>query len=130
MDPRRRFPHLARLSQTGRGSINLARNPRGRPVVAADGREVGAVDDLIMDTDADRVRYLVCRLDSADESEPSPRVLLPIGHTRLTPDGRVRLQRCTSEEVEELPRFRGSLEEGSEGIWTTYGTEAEDGSWR
>lgn len=124
-----KLPHLAWAARSKPGAFTDERDPRGLPVVAADGREVGAVDDLIVDTDTQRARYLVFNLD-ANEDGARERVLLPLGHTRLTREGRVRLERCTSEEVEELPRFGGSLDDGPAGVWTSYGTEPPDDAWR
>lgn len=60
---------------------------RGWDVVAADGRKVGTVHELIADTGAMRVRYLDVKLDkSAAGPEGDRDVLVPIGTARLDQD--------------------------------------------
>lgn len=55
-------------------------DPRGYTVVAADGRDIGEVDDLIIDTDAMKVRYLVVDLDDDSSAAGSDggSIVLPV----------------------------------------------------
>jgi sporulation protein YlmC with PRC-barrel domain len=53
-------------------------DPRGWHVVGGDAADVGVIDDLIVDIDAQDVRYLLCRPSGGDDV-----VLLPIGFVRL-----------------------------------------------
>src|SRR5688572_4109834 len=45
-------------------------DPRGWEVVASDGRRIGEVDELLVDTSAMKVRYLDVGVDDAMSSEP------------------------------------------------------------
>lgn len=57
---------------------------RGWDVRAADGRKIGRVEDLIVDTRQMKVRYLEAKLDKAvTRSDRDRYVLIPIGTARL-----------------------------------------------
>lgn len=56
---------------------------RGWHVFGGDGVKVGEVDELLIDTEAMKVRYLDVVLDEA-EGDPSERhILIPVGYARL-----------------------------------------------
>lgn len=78
-------------------------------VVGADGRRIGRVDDLLVDTAAMKVRYLEVGLDRDELDLASERsVLLPIGYARLEREARrVRVEELTSAELAALPGFQG-----------------------
>lgn len=81
---------------------------RGWSVFAADGRRVGEVDSLIVDTQAMQVRYLDLDLDreSLDLTEDR-HVLVPISGARLDDDDDgVHLTGLTSEELAAMPPYR------------------------
>jgi photosynthetic reaction center H subunit len=82
---------------------------RGWEVVAADGRRIGEVDDLLVDTGAMKVRYLEVDLDARDLGLPEERtVLVPIGYARLEREGsRVRVEEITSADLAEYPAYGG-----------------------
>jgi uncharacterized protein (TIGR02271 family) len=81
---------------------------RGWDVLSADGRKIGEVDNLLIDTAAMKVRYLevdVDRdvLDASDERH----VLVPIGYARLDEDDdQVRVDSLNSTDVMALPAYR------------------------
>ena len=56
---------------------------RGWSVVSADGKKIGEVDQLLVDTDAMKVRYLDVDLEGAMPGSDSRHTLLPIGYVAL-----------------------------------------------
>lgn len=80
---------------------------RGWDVVGADGRKLGAVDQLLADTGAMKVRYL--DVDLADEligTGEDRHALIPIGYARLDEDhDRVVVDRLDSTRVRNLPAY-------------------------
>lgn len=81
---------------------------RGWEVVASDGRKIGEVDQLLVDTAAMKVRYL--DVDVENEllaSDASDRhVLIPIGYARLDEDSdRVLVDQLASSDVVALPEY-------------------------
>ena len=70
---------------------------RGWRVVALDGTEVGSVGDLVVDTAAETIRYLV--ISGGDQ----PAALVPIGYSRVDRDGeRVQLPVLMPEDLTSL----------------------------
>ena len=60
---------------------------RGWDVRTADGRKIGKVEDLIVDTSLMKVRYIEAKLDSEiTHSDDNRHVLIPIGTARLDDD--------------------------------------------
>jgi photosynthetic reaction center H subunit len=85
-------------------------DPRGWEVVAGDGKVVGKVAELIVDTAALKVRYLDCDIDEAalGLEEEDRHVLIPIGYARLNEEEKqVITDVVTSEEIARLPRYEG-----------------------
>jgi photosynthetic reaction center H subunit len=82
---------------------------RGWHVVSGDGRRIGEVEELLVDSTALKVRYLDVELD--DEWSASDRdrhILIPIGHARLDEDGdRVVLNSLRAEQVRSIPPYSG-----------------------
>jgi hypothetical protein len=82
-------------------------DPRGWEVVAADGRKVGEVDELLVDTSVMKVRYLDVDLDDGVSGEPDRHVLVPIGYARLDRDhDRVLVDEITSHDLRAIPAYR------------------------
>ena len=75
---------------------------RGWRVVAAEGTAVGAVEDLVVDTHAETIRYLVVDGDGA------PGALVPIGYTRV--DKRNRRVVLPVFTPDDLPPLRLHVE--------------------
>lgn len=89
-------------------------DPRGWPVRLRDGTTIGTVDDLVVDTRAMKVRYLICLTDgeTVDLSSPPERILVPIGYARLDEDDRsIRLDLPSERMLDELPSYEpGEIE--------------------
>jgi sporulation protein YlmC with PRC-barrel domain len=82
-------------------------DPRGWEVVAADGRKIGEVDELLVDTGAMKVRYLDVDLDDGMVAgEHDRHVLVPIGYARLDRDhDRVIVDEITSHDLRAIPAY-------------------------
>lgn len=79
---------LARLKElSGYKVADGDPDPRGWEVVAADGQRIGRVDDLIVDRDAERARYLDVRLAEGDRH-----VLIPAQAVRVGDEEQRRRQ--------------------------------------
>ncbi len=75
-------------------------DPRGWCVIARGGRQIGTVEDLIVDTTALRVAYLLCESAEHDQTaapEPSGRFLLDAGAVRLLPSRGIVAARAAVE---------------------------------
>jgi sporulation protein YlmC with PRC-barrel domain len=82
-------------------------DPRGWEVVASDGRRIGEVDDLLVDTGAMKVRYLDVDVDDEVSAEPDRHVLVPIGYARLDRDhDRVIVDQLSSADLRAIPAYR------------------------
>lgn len=82
---------------------------RGWEVLASDGRSVGRVEELIVDKDAMKVRYLDIGLGN-DLSESAAgrggHILVPIGNARLDrADDRIFVDSMGSSDLASLPAF-------------------------
>lgn len=83
---------------------------RGWEVVGSDGRKIGEVDQLLVDTAAMKVRYLDVDVDNdlvAGATDSSDRhVLIPIGYARLDEESdRVIVDQLASSDVVGLPEY-------------------------
>lgn len=80
---------------------------RGWKVMGSDGRQVGEVDNLLVDTGAMKVRYL--DVDVEDELDPDRKdrhILVPIGYARLDEsDDHVFVDGLTSTELRTMPVY-------------------------
>jgi uncharacterized protein (TIGR02271 family) len=75
---------------------------RGWEVISADGIRIGAVDQLLVDTEAMKVRYLDVRMVAASDRH----ALIPIGYARLEEDrSRVFVDNLVSTQVATLPAY-------------------------
>ena len=65
-------------------------DPRGYNVISGDGRTIGEVDDLIVDTSAMKVRYLVVDLtgDNIGAAGSDRRILVPADDVDVRQNGR------------------------------------------
>ena len=82
-------------------------DPRGWTVRSADGRDVGTVRDLIVDTGTMQTRYLAVRLDDYFTDERGYyEVLVPIGAARLDDDAdNVIVNELTASAISALPAY-------------------------
>jgi uncharacterized protein (TIGR02271 family) len=78
---------------------------RGWDVMASDGRRLGRVDDLLVDTQANKVRYVDV------EGGPQGHVTIPIGYARLERDSKqVLVDRLSDDQFGALPAYdRGPI---------------------
>jgi uncharacterized protein (TIGR02271 family) len=98
---------------------------RGWDVVASDGRRLGKVDDLLVDTQANKVRYVDVDVEGGGRN-----ITVPIGYARLEQDRhQVLVDRLGAEELQGLPsRERGRMtadhEEQVGRAWNLNASEA------
>lgn len=100
-------------------------DPRGWDVVARDGRRIGEVDKLIVDTNAMKVRYLDCDLDEEELGleRRDRHVLIPVGYARLDEDTqRVMVDTIASTDVANLPPFTGDVTPDYDERFASLGT--------
>lgn len=85
-------------------------DPRGWEVIISDGRAIGKVDELIVDTSAMKVRYLDCEVDERELGigDKDRHILIPVGYARLDEDGkRVVVDALSSADVARMPVHQG-----------------------
>ncbi|MEA2695539.1 MAG: hypothetical protein QOJ16_4926 [Acidobacteriota bacterium] len=93
---------------------------RGWPVVAADGRKIGKVDQLLAEGDPMRLRYLDVDLDHGF-FQADRHVLVPIDNTRL--DARERqmvVEGLDSAALDNLPPYTGEFTDEYESSLTRF----------
>jgi uncharacterized protein (TIGR02271 family) len=79
---------------------------RGWQVVASDGRTIGEVDELLIDTNAMKVRYLDVEVENGLMAEPDRHVLVPIGYARLDRSAdRVMVDNIASTDLRTMPAY-------------------------
>lgn len=79
---------------------------RGWHVYARDGMRVGEVDELLVDTEALKVRYLDVELTPAEDSREERHVLIPVGYARLHElDDHILIDALDSGAVGSLPAY-------------------------
>jgi photosynthetic reaction center H subunit len=85
---------------------------RGWDVVTREGRRVGEVEELLVDTSAMKVRYLDIELDDeVRRSDSDRRVLIPVGQARLDDrDDRVLVDNMSVDQFRTLPTYNGRLD--------------------
>jgi sporulation protein YlmC with PRC-barrel domain len=103
--PARRLERLSRLPQ-----YEVERHqpdPRGWTVVSREGRHVGSVKDLLVDTERMTATYVEAELDTKlfDFRGDDPRVLIPLQYARRDGD-RLVVDDLTSEWVSQLRAAR------------------------
>jgi sporulation protein YlmC with PRC-barrel domain len=80
---------------------------RGWEVLASDGRKIGEVDELLVDTNAMKVRYLDVDVEDGVIGDGMDRhVLIPIGYARLEQErDRVMVDGLSSTDLHALPAY-------------------------
>ena len=79
---------------------------RGWRVDSADGKEVGKINDLLVDLDGMRTRYIDVRLHSSIAATHGDRdVIIPIGSARIADVGDLVIVPLTAERVSLLPLY-------------------------
>ena len=99
---------IAPLSTIGKFEVAKDfRDPRGWAVLLGDGTKVGKVNELIVDTEALRTRYLEVSLDKKPIGFDHDRnVLVPVGSARLDSDrNHVVLESIELRQLAALPPY-------------------------
>jgi uncharacterized protein (TIGR02271 family) len=79
---------------------------RGWEVISADRIRIGEVDQLLVDTEAMKVRYLDVDLDERMVAAGDRHALIPVGYARLEEDrSRVFVDNLVSTQVATLPAY-------------------------
>lgn len=112
--------HIAPLSQLPEFEVtDESPDVRGWSVESADGTTIGEVDDLLIDTDQMRARYLVVELAEDDlglaAHQDGRTILVPVDTARLEADShRVRAS-IRAADAAALPRYSGRAVEADYG---------------
>jgi len=81
---------------------------RGWTLIGLDGERIGEVDDLIVDTEAQKVRYLAVEVDKDVARGKEHHILIPIGAARLHKnDDNVLVEGLSRHTVATYPMFDG-----------------------
>ncbi len=96
---------LSRLHQlSGPGVVELDPDVTGWEVYGSDGQKVGLLDELIVDSEAMKIRYLELEMAGAEHRH----VLIPVGLAEIDEERqRVQLQDLEGARLDELPVFTG-----------------------
>src|SRR5690606_21310742 len=81
---------------------------RGWEVLASDGRRIGEVDNLLIDTAAMKVRYLDVDLDDevVGDADEDRHILIPIGYAQLREDDdQILVSSLNSTDIGGLPAY-------------------------
>lgn len=100
-----------------------SRDIRGWHVKTPDGRDIGKVDELIVDPVARRVRYMDVKIDrKALGIDDDRHILIPIGAAQLNEDGKnVMIERLPARGLAEAPAYsRGPITSEYEGMVRDY----------
>ena len=91
-------------------------DPRGWALIGGAGEKLGEVDDLVVDPQAMKARYLDVELDSSIAGDQdADHVLIPVGYARLEEhDRRVRVDALDREHIRAMPRFDDEFDESYE----------------
>jgi sporulation protein YlmC with PRC-barrel domain len=101
---------------------------RGWDVKNGDGKKIGEVEELILDAQKKKVRYMVVDLDDNELDLEDRKVLIPIGLAQLhKDDDDVLLPGITVDQIRGLPKYDAdSLDEDvEERICSTLGRQQE-----
>lgn len=81
---------------------------RGWTLIGLDGERIGEVDELIVDTEAEKVRYLAVEVDKDVARGKNHHILVPIGAARLHKnDDNVLVEGLSRYSVSNYPMFDG-----------------------
>jgi photosynthetic reaction center H subunit len=104
--------HLARLSDMDDFDVADGEpDIRGWDIRTSDGRKIGEVDELLVDTQQMKVRYVELSLDDELARDDEHRhAILPIGTARLDDDEDEVIVNLSTDELRTLPPYtRGQL---------------------
>jgi sporulation protein YlmC with PRC-barrel domain len=108
-----------RLQELDRSDFEIVEGEpdiRGWDVKSSNGKKIGEVEELILDAQKKKVRYMVVDLDDNELDLDDRRVVIPIGLAELDKeDDDVLLRSVTAEQLQALPKYdEDSLDEEAE----------------
>jgi hypothetical protein len=107
--------NLVELSKSGYEIVPDEPDIRKWKVRNTEGRILGIVDDLILDKDLRKVRYIVLDLDGKPLNLVSRKILIPIGISQFDDiDDVVVLPVITVEQLATLPTYTGRIRRDEE----------------
>jgi sporulation protein YlmC with PRC-barrel domain len=133
-----------RLQELGRSDFEIVDGQpdiRGWDVKTADGKEIGEVDELILDAQARKVRYMIVDLDDdALDLDGDRKVLIPIGLAELhEKDDDVLIPNVSLDQLRQLPAYDADNFDAAyeQSVCTVFGRTAltddtattDDASW-
>ena len=102
--------NLVELSKSGYEIVADEPDIRKWKVRNTDGKPLGVVDDLIIDKQLRKVRYIVLNLDGKPLNLVSRKILIPIGMAQFADiDDVVILPTITLEHLATLPAYSGKI---------------------
>ena len=102
--------NLIELSRSGYEIVADEPDIRKWKVRNAEGKHLGVVDDLIIDKQLRKVRYIVLNLDGKPLNLLSRKILVPIGMAQFADmDDVVILPSITLEHLATLPTYSGKI---------------------
>ena len=98
-----------RLQELDRSDFEIVKGEpdiRGWDVKTTTGKKIGEVEDLIIDAQQKKVRYMVVDLDDNDLKLDHRKILLPIGLAELDKkEDDVIVPNVQAEQLKSLPRY-------------------------
>lgn len=80
---------------------------KGWDVLASNGTDVGDVDDLLVDLQAEKARYLIVKLNDHVPGADDRTVAIPLGAAQLDEhDDKVRLPAITTQQLSAFPEYQ------------------------
>ncbi len=102
----------------------LASRVVGYTVFTQDGQRAGTVDDILIDDEANLVRFLVVDTSTAEFLVNQARVMLPIDLCCPDEEKKTVRSRTSAEQVQSAPPYRRDLAQArayEETVFTHYG---------
>jgi sporulation protein YlmC with PRC-barrel domain len=116
------IPTLTKLSDTDQTVASQEEDVRGRTVVAADGEELGRIDDLLVDDTERKVRFLLVE-HGGFLGIGQKKTFVPVDAVTRITDDQVFIDR-SQKHVSDAPAYDPDLvvdQEYTEGVYTHYG---------
>lgn len=120
-----------RLQELDRSDFEIVEGEpdiRGWDVKNSNGKKIGEVEELILDAQKRKVRYMVVDLDDNELDLDDRRVLIPIGLAELDKeDDDVLLRSVTAEQLRALPKYEDDTldEEAERNICSILGRQQD-----
>jgi sporulation protein YlmC with PRC-barrel domain len=118
---------LVKLSDSGRTVADPAEDVRGRTVRDSHGEEIGKVDDLLVDTEEEKVRFLRVEHGGILGFGKTPS-FVPVDAVSEVTDDEVRIDQ-TRERVAHAPQYDPELTNDAEYYGSVYGHYGYPAFW-